>query len=261
MEEILRRARALEEAGFAETGLCGVNISLYRDVKTGAALGGLLSYLQKNTKKIAFRLGSIEPEFFNAGGAGEEFLEAVKSSRVRPHFHLSVQSGSAVVLQKMGRNYTARDVLSVCQKLREARRGPFLACDIITGFPGETEEFLEETQELCRTAGFAWIHAFPFSPRPGTAAWAMKPKVPERLAVQRVSKLTALAEANHAAYRKRVSGLEVEAVMEASKPGAWLGADEKTKFTAVTENYLKVRLDSRDYPGIVPGGALKCAVP
>jgi threonylcarbamoyladenosine tRNA methylthiotransferase MtaB len=192
-------------------------------------LGRILEYLLANTRTIALRLSSLEPE-----GMDESFLGVLSRPRIRPHFHLSIQSGSPRVLERMRRAYTPAEVEAVIRRLRELRKDPFLACDIIAGFPGESPAEFAETYALCRRSDFAWIHAFPFSRRPGTEAWDLPDRVPEREAASRVESLLGLARRGRAAYVKAWAGKTVEAVVEAG--------DDDACLAALSENYLKLRL-------------------
>jgi threonylcarbamoyladenosine tRNA methylthiotransferase MtaB len=234
---VLERLRSLEASGAAEAVLTGVNLSQYRS--GGLGFAGLLGYLLGGTSRIAIRLSSFEPDRVDAA-----FLEAFGERRVRPHLHLPIQSGSDAVLARMGRRYTASEVLAACEALRRVKGDPFLAADLIAGFPGESDADFEATISTAAAAGLAWIHAFPFSARPGTAAWDMKPRVPERVAGERVAALTALAERGREAYLARWMGREVEAVLETSPEGAGRPAAEGPSFRATSENYLRLALDA-----------------
>jgi len=264
--EVLSRARELEAAGKAEIVLTGVNLSQYRD---GALrFPGLLRRLVDGTSRVAFRISSFEPD-----GVDEDFLEAFAHPRVRPHVHLPVQSGADPVLARMGRRYRRGLVLAAVEALRRVKGDPFIACDIIAGFPGETEADFAQTLDLGRACGFAWIHAFPFSPRPGTVAWSMRPRVPERISGERVEALTALAREGRAAYVRRWAGRELEAVLEEGEAGpvagdvpgdareapldAASGGDDSQVFRGTSENYLRLRI--RGVPADLDrGSALRC---
>ncbi|MDR1929499.1 MAG: radical SAM protein, partial [Treponema sp.] len=187
--EVLARLKALEERGFAEAVLTGVNITQYSCPGKGqCGLGGLLELLLGGTRRIALRLSSLEPN--GACGPLEPgFLSIVADSRIRPHFHLSVQSGSAKILSAMGRPYTPGDIRDAVAALRGIRDDPFLACDIITGFPGEEAEQFEETWGLCGDLDFAWIHPFPYSPRRGTRAFSLGPPVNGKEVLGRMKRL------------------------------------------------------------------------
>lgn len=247
--EVLARARALEEAGRAEIVLTGVNLSQYRDGDRG--FPGLVAALLKGTRSVAFRISSYEPDRID-----EEFLSVFANERVRPHVHLAIQSGSDPILARMGRGYRRDRVLASVEALRRVRGDPFLAADIIAGFPGETDESFVETLDLCRRAGFAWIHAFPYSPRPGTRAAALRPRVPERVAGERVAALGALARAGRAAYAARWLGTELEAVLEGAGAGA-CDDDVAAVRHGTSANYLKLGIEGVP-PELGSGTAVRC---
>lgn len=227
-DEVISRIKEIEQANWAEVVLTGVNLSQYRSGDGDFAQ--LLSSILAQTKHIAIRISSLYPDRVDS-----ELVPLLNNPRIRPHFHLSVQSGSEKILSAMRRPYHNDQVLEAVHQLRLVKDDPFIACDIITGFPGETDEDFDQTLEMCLKAHFAWIHAFPFSPRPGTEAWTMGNRVPERIAGDRVKVLTDLAHANLEAYSRRWIGKTVKAVIEKSS-GQHQGQ-------ALTENYLTVSLD------------------
>jgi len=248
---VLAELQSLEEHGFWEAVLTGVNISQYHDDELSGSkgLGGLLNYLLGNTHSIGVRLSSLEPEIID-----EDLCAVLAHGRIRPHFHLSVQSGSNSVLQRMGRVYTSATVERAVSLLRSVKRNPFLACDIITGFPGETTADFEQTRELCHNAGFAWIHAFPYSKRPGTAAFSLAQTVPEREAVRRVEQLTDMARRGRRVYVNSWMGAEVEALIEkgrAGQPGLCRG---------LSANYLKLLLRCPQGDTPPPGVVVRCII-
>ena len=134
----------------------------------------------------------------------------------------------------MRRPYNRETVFRAAERLRTVKENPFLACDIITGYPGETDEDFALTLDLCEKIGFAWIHAFPFSPRPKTEAWDMKPRIPERIAGERVALLTDLAKKNHEKYISGWIGRELDAIVESDSTGKHI--------SILTENYIPAHL-------------------
>ena len=246
-DEVLRRLQTLEQSGYSEAVLTGVNISLYRD--SSRELPGLLELLLSETAAIRLRLSSIEPDMIT-----DELLRVLENSRIRPHFHLTLQSGSAEILRGMGRIYTPGDAAKKAELLRMARNDPFLACDIIAGFPGEIEDEFTKTFELCEEINFAWIHAFPFSPRPGTAAFDFSGKVSEKEKTYRVERLNGLAVRGRREYTRRWEGKEVEAVVERGK------RLPKGLAAAVSENYLKIRVKYGDDTHPSPGSLIRCRI-
>ena len=232
--DILERVKKLEDTGQAEVVFTTVNIAQYRGEYQGTYLNftEMLALLIKNTDRICFRISSLYPELVD-----DRFCEVIRSPRVRPHFHLSVQSGSDAVLAAMNRNYHASDVIHAVEMLRKAKDNPFFACDIIAGFPGETDDDFEKTMNLVQTCRFAYVHAFPFSARPGTAAFSMKNKVTQSLAGKRVKQLTEFAVQSKIAYIESWSGKTADAVAENVRHPAVLAGQEQLVH-AVTENFL-----------------------
>jgi threonylcarbamoyladenosine tRNA methylthiotransferase MtaB len=204
---VVERARSLAERGAREIVLTGVNLSQYR--AGGITLAGLLSLLIRETEGVAYRLSSWEPDRVDA-----EFLSAFALPRVRNHLHLAVQSGCDAVLARMGRGYRSETVRRAVRDLRAVKADPFLGADLISGFPGETEAEFRSTFDLAAELDFAWLHAFSFSPRPGTRAFGMRPKVPERAAGERVEALLALGRRGRAAYAARAVGRLTRAILE-----------------------------------------------
>jgi threonylcarbamoyladenosine tRNA methylthiotransferase MtaB len=155
----------------------------------------------------------------------------------------------------MGRAYGPEDVERGAELLREIKGDPFLACDMITGFPGEGEGEFEKTLALCGKIGFAWIHAFPYSPRPGTVAWSFKERVSERDSARRADTLLDLARRGRREYVRRWIGKETEVIIEGEnekKPGFIQG---------VSDNYLRLLVHiprGRARPSA--GTALKCRI-
>jgi threonylcarbamoyladenosine tRNA methylthiotransferase MtaB len=228
---VVSQIQALEAKGMREVVLTGVNLCQY----TGEYHGGhidfaaLLELILEQTASIALRVSSLHPNHID-----ERFCGIIQNSRVCPHFHLSVQSGSDAVLVAMKRPYTASETLDAGLRLRSAKKNPFIACDIIAGFPGESDANFEETLELCRKSNFAWIHVFPFSPRPGTAAFNMKNAVKSSVIRERVQILQSLAVANKIAYIKSFEGQILPVITEHVR--------DNGKIHGVTENFIHVEV-------------------
>jgi threonylcarbamoyladenosine tRNA methylthiotransferase MtaB len=257
-DRVLVRVLELERAGKAEVVLTGINLAQYRDGTM--RFPNLLSYILGHTEKIRFRISSYEPELID-----EAFLRAFADPRVQPHVHLAVQSGSSAVLRRMARPYAAERIAEAVTALRKTRDNPFIAADMIAGFPGETDAEFQETLSLCRDLDFAWIHPFPFSARPGTKAFDMRPKVPERVAGERVAALSELARTGKARYVERTIGKIVGVILE---NGCNLELAEEVHLMnenpgfdpafprgrqGTSSNYLKVWIE--DVPESIPAGS------
>ena len=236
-ESVLAEARA---CGAKEIVLTGIDISSYRDGETD--LGGLLLKLKEIPARI--RLGSLEPCAVTDG-----FLTAVRAAgNVAPHFHLSLQSGSGKVLRAMNRRYTREEYLEACARVYRYFPDAAVTTDIIVGFPGETEEDFQESLSIVREAGLARVHAFPFSPRAGTAAAKLKdtpaPVKKERMA--RMLKEAARAEAEYAA---RFVGKEETALFE--EDGGYTGNYLRVYAKNAREGGMyRVRLLQREKDGL-----------
>lgn len=232
----LERVAALEKAGQSEVVLTGVNIGQYKGEWQGGTVGiaELLELILERTQKIAVRFSSIYPETVT-----ERFAQAIKNPRVRPHFHISVQSGSDAILKRMNRRYTRQTVIQACRRLKEAKQNPFLACDIITGFPGETDDGFAQTLSLLKEAGFVNAHAFPYSPRPGTAAANFTPKIPERVKDQRVAALNEWSAQAKIAYINSFAGTVRPAISESVHGSAAKNVPQGKKLLrATTDNFI-----------------------
>jgi threonylcarbamoyladenosine tRNA methylthiotransferase MtaB len=252
--ELVKRLRALEEAGISEAVLTGVNICQYSDPASSAALPELLGILLNKTARIALRLSSIEPERAFLKDSG--FFSILSHPRIRPHFHLSVQSGSDRILAAMGRPYTGKDIIQTAERLRALKNDPFLGCDIIAGFPGETGGDFEKTAGLCRQADFAFIHGFPYSKRPGTTAADMKDQVGRDIAKKRLERLRELSLEAGTAYIRRWQGKTVDAVAE-NPPRE----DHFSPFfPALTDNYIRLLVSAGE--GEIPktGSSFRCRI-
>ncbi len=225
-EEIIRRLNKLAEKGYREVVLTGINIDSYQSGDRD--LAQLLQMILEETKGFRIRLSSLEPDTLT-----ERMCLVLANERICPHFHLSVQSGSDSILKSMKRHYDSETVRTAVKQLRAVKDDPFISTDIIVGFPGETEEDLAESMKLLTELNFAGAHVFPFSPRPGTDAENMTPKIPERETAIRARKLRAAAAQSYEAYVKRSIGKKVTILLEqVDDEGLWYGFSETyIKFT------------------------------
>ena len=228
IEDAIKRIKEIEGRGANEVVITGVNLSQYES--DGFNFTNLLETLLSNTKHIRIRISSLYPETIT-----EEIIPIIREKRICPHFHLSVQSGSDDILQKMNRQYRRKDVYLAVERIKRAKEKPFIGCDIITGFPSESEEDFYETISMCRELKFTGIHAFPFSARPGTLAFSMKEKIAERIACKRVDCLNEIAKINYDEYIKLCQYDEVFAIVEFTSDN---------KLFVTTENYLHLPLVS-----------------
>ena len=202
MDEAAKQVKALREEGYREIVVTGIEISSYgHDLKDGTTLIDLLELIAREGGEMRIRLGSLEPRTVT-----RKFCErAKKLPTLCPHFHLSMQSGCDATLKRMNRRYdTARYYESV-ELLREYFDDPAITTDLITGFPEETEEEFGETLAFIEKCGFAAMHIFPYSIRPGTKAAAMA-QVDMSVREERAARAAAVAERMHQGYLARCVG-------------------------------------------------------
>lgn len=238
-DEVIKRALELEKFGFHEIVLTGVNLTMYDH--EGKGLGGLLEeLLPRLSDETRIRLSSVE-----ADNVDERFIEQAASFKMHPYFHIPVQSGSDKVLRRVDRKCLTDQVEFVINGLRRVKDDPFIACDIITGLPGEGDEEFEETVNFVKKNRLAHIHVFPFSPRPDTPLENARDKVAERLRDERAEVLRVLSEKLHEEYIERQIGKRGEVLLESRKSGEWRGT---------TGNYLKVKIENT--PAVANKGML-----
>ena len=197
-EEEVRRLAA---EGYREIVVTGIEISSWgRDLPGRPALISLVERLCREAGDARVRLGSLEPRTIT-----EDFCRrAAALPNLCPHFHLSLQSGCDATLARMNRKYDTRRYKESVDLLNKFFRRPAVTTDLIAGFPGETEEEFQETLEFIQSCGFARMHIFPYSQRPGTPAAEMDDPMPREEKLANFNRLTALQDAiseeKHAAY-------------------------------------------------------------
>jgi threonylcarbamoyladenosine tRNA methylthiotransferase MtaB len=228
IEDVVREVQAREREGVLEVVLTGTQLGNY-----GRDLGWpeqgprrLLEALLARTGVPRIHLSSLQ-----AQDISPELVALWADPRLNPHFHLPLQSGSDAVLPRMRRRYTADRFRRAVALIRERVPDVAITTDVIAGFPGETDDDFEGTLNLCEEIGFAAIHAFPYSRRPGTGANLMRDQVPVAVRRARLERLLTLADASAKAFRGRYLGRVMPVLWEEGKAGLWQG---------LTANYLRV---------------------
>ena len=200
------RDEILQSRAF-ETVITGIDISDYKDEK-GRDLADLMLAVKDADTRI--RLGSME-----VGLITPRFLDALKGLKnFAPQFHLSLQSGSSAVLKSMNRHYTREEYLQKCKMIYDAFENASITTDIIVGFPTETEEDFLQSVSIIKEAGFAQIHAFPYSPREGTNAYKKYKELPFAVKKERVERLIKAGEEQKRAYMQKFIGKRLRVVPE-----------------------------------------------
>ena len=219
MEEAKRQLLALEREGYREVVITGIEICGYgRDFHDGTDMVDLIEMAAQTVPGMRIRLGSLEPRTVT-----EDFCRRlVRFPNLCPQFHLSLQSGSDETLRRMNRKYDTARFMESVQLLRAHFPGVAITTDLITGFPGETEEEFAETLRFIRAVGFADMHIFPYSIRPGTPA-ANMPQLPKAVKERRAAEAAAAAAEMHRQFLAGCVGQTFPVLFEQEKDGLYLG--------------------------------------
>ena len=234
LEQCAHEAQALAEAGYQEIVLTGIEISSWgQELGDGLALIDVVEAICRAVPAhIRVRLGSLEPRTIT-----EEFCRrAAALPNLCPQFHLSMQSGCDDTLKRMNRKYDTTRYAQSVALLNQYFDHPAVTTDLITGFPEETEEEFAQTLDFIRRCGFAQMHIFPYSVRPGTPAAKMR-QVPKAVKEERARQAAAVAEALHRNYLAACVGAVYPVLFEQPKDGRYFGH---------APNYMEVLADGTD---------------
>ena len=243
IKDILNSIKEFYNLGYKEVILTGVNIGSYED-KTIAGKNGkgqgfkeLLKRIEALNIHIKIRISSIDPLYID-----DELIEIfANSKKIQNHFHIPLQSASNRILTLMNRHYNFEDYMRVTRKLTDKIKGAAIGTDIISGFPGETEEdFLDAVNNLNRLPIY-YIHAFSYSDRPGTNASLMKPKINGQIIKQRTNKIMEISLQKKIDFHFKLKNMPLEFLsLPCNK--------------AVSSNYIKAKLVQNNL--IIPPGKL-----
>ena len=234
LELALQQARELAQKGYREIVLTGIEIASWGvDLPGKPPLTELIITICTALPEVRIRLGSLEPRIVT-----EEFCEKLKGfANLCPQFHLSMQSGCDTVLKRMKRKYDTARYLQSVKLLNRHFENCAVTTDMIVAFPGETEEEFEESLAFIRKCGFADMHIFPYSRRPGTPADKMPEQHPNAVKEDRSRRAIAVAEQLRAAYFARIAGTVHPVLFEESEGAYAVGH---------TPNYIKVYVEGPD---------------
>lgn len=229
IEQIRTEARFHAEDGHKEIVLTGINLSCY-GTDIGLSLYDAIQAAADEKLIERVRLSSLEPELLT-----EELIERMaKVGKLCPHFHLSLQSGCTTTLKRMNRHYSAEEYREIVKRLRMAFPGCGITTDVMVGFAGETEDEFEQSAEFVRSIGFARVHVFTYSVRPGTKAAEMEGQVPAEIKEQRYRTMSMIAEG----ARNEFWGMNVGTVHN-----VLIERQTSPEFiNGYTENYIPVRI-------------------
>lgn len=230
IEDITQEVENLVKSKVKEVVLVGIEIASYgKDLEDSISLIDVIEAVNKIEGLDRIRLGSIEPRALT-----DEVIERLANvEKLCHHFHLSVQSLDDNVLKRMNRKYNASYVLETIEKIRKKMKDVSFTCDVIVGFPGETEEEFLNTYEMAKKIGFYEMHVFKYSKRKWTRAATMENQVDGKTAIKRSEKLIELASKNKKEYMEKFLNRKMNVIFESYKDGYLYG---------FTSNYIKVKV-------------------
>ena len=205
--DIINEAKNLVSRGTKEIVLTGINTSSYN---SGGSFACLVKDVLSIDGLIRLRLSSIDPVAVDS-----VFLDIIANfDNLCPHFHLSLQSGSNEILNKMNRKYSAEDYFIAVNRIREILPNAAITTDVMVGFPGESEQCFFDTYSLAQAVGFSDMHIFEYSKREGTPAAVFDGQVPAEVKKQRSNRLRSLAGNMRASYLEKQVGKTLQVLFE-----------------------------------------------
>ena len=215
-EQIIKEINNLINEGHKEIILTGVDIASWNmENKKEASLGILIEYILSEAPRLErLRLSSMDVIGFD-----EKLIDLIANNkRILPHIHLSLQSGDNLILKRMKRRHLREDAIDLCDQLKQKRPEVSFGADLIVGFPTETEEMFQNTLDIIEECQLDWIHAFPFSPRPGTPA-AKMPQNDNKLIKLRSKILRDVAKQRKIKHLENLVGKNIEVFVEKDNKG------------------------------------------
>lgn len=230
LNDIVSEVENLVKSNVKEVVLVGIEIASYgKDLNEDISLIDVIERVDKIDGLERIRLGSIEPRVLT-----DEVIDRLsKVKKLCPHFHLSVQSLDNNVLKRMNRKYTSEYILEIVEKIRSKIKDVAFTCDVIVGFPGETDEEFLNTYNMAKKISFYEMHVFKYSKRKWTRAATMENQVDGNIAIKRSEKLITLALENKLKFMGDFLGRKMYVLFESYKDGYLYG---------FTSNYIKVKV-------------------
>jgi threonylcarbamoyladenosine tRNA methylthiotransferase MtaB len=245
--EVLAEVRRLVELGYREVVLSGVHLGAYgHDWGDRRGLFGLVQRLLDETDVARLRLSSLEPWDLDVGA-----FDLWQERRLAPSLHLPLQSGCAATLRRMARRTTPDEYAALVAAARASIPDLAVTTDVMVGFPGETEAEFNASLAFVEAQGFAHLHIFRYSPRPGTPAARLPDQVPAAVAALRSRQLHVLGREHARAFRRRFVGRTMNVLWESGTPEAG-----GRRWSGLSENGLRVVTqvgpgsDGGDGPGL-----------
>lgn len=234
---VLKRLSTLGEQGHKEVVLTGIHIGRWgEDLSPKQEIFNLLERIDTEKPVSRIRMSSIEPFEITS-----DIIRLVANSDTFcNHFHIPLQSGDNTILKRMNRPYTAEFFKEIITDIHQAIPDVAIGADILTGFPGETNEEFENTCNLLRSLPMTYLHVFPFSPRKGTPAATLPDQVTEAVKKERTSILREIATEKHDSFLTSLIGKTVEVLVEKQR--------EKStgQLKGLSTNYIPIHISGPD---------------
>lgn len=228
-DKIIDEINELVDRGYHEVVLTAIHIGKYK--YDNLNLAGLVKKILSETELPRIRLSSLEPNELD-----ENLINLVTNSpRVCRHLHLPLQSGSDRILKLMNRPYIRDAYLKIIERVKKANEAITTGCDLIVGFPGETDDDFEDSLEILKSGYLDYGHVFSYSDRPGTPASEMPKKINPSVIKERSRIAREICENNYIRQLKRHIGVDLDVISQHIK-------DKDGCYLAISDNYLKVRL-------------------
>lgn len=239
MASAIEQAAELDKKGYRELVITGIEIASYGvDLPGKPGLADVVCAIAEAAPHMRLRLGSIEPSVIT-----EDFCKKIAAcGSVCRHFHLSLQSGCDATLKAMNRKYDTARFYEAMQLLRRYFPDCGMTCDVIVGFPGETERHQEETLAFLKKARFSDAHIFPYSRRPGTPADKMDGQIDRATKAKRSKQARAVVAETRRAFLESMIGKTLPVLFETQDGECWQGH---------SDNYLEVRAEGENLRGTV----------
>lgn len=232
IEETVAAARRIAASGTREVVLTGVNTGTF-GLRWGEQFIDLLRQLDRIDGIFRYRISSIEPNLVT-----DEIIDFVASSRAfLPHFHIPLQAGCDKVLRMMRRHYDTRLYASRLEHIKQAMPHACIAADVITGFNGEDNDAFAQSKAFIEQLPISYLHVFPYSDRPRTAALRMPEKVPVPVRKARCQELLAISDRKRHAFIESQLGTERSVLWEHSEHTA----DGAKTMQGWTDNYIRLQ--------------------
>jgi threonylcarbamoyladenosine tRNA methylthiotransferase MtaB len=235
--DVLKSIKQLSKAGFHEVVLAGIHLGVYgRDLCPRTNLLMLMGRLKELRLIERVRLSSIEPQDLS-----EAMIQCVAESDIFcRHFHIPLQSGDDGILKLMGRPYSRQAFHDLIFEIKDRMPDAAIGVDTLIGFPGESEAAFENTYQLIEKLPLSYLHVFPFSPRPGTAASNFPNRVPTEIVKKRCERMRRLGTKKRMAFYRNHIGQTVTLLCETQRDSR-IGL-----LKGISSNYLPVWVDAGD---------------